>query len=101
MRVRIVTLALEGAAANWIVTLHNADAPELWNFNCFMTALWHRFEDPHPDQKARDRIKTIKQGRQLVAEYTKEFSDLVCHMDWRRPKVTASALFREKKDGSL
>lgn len=28
-RVRVVTLALEGAAARWMVTLHNADALEL------------------------------------------------------------------------
>lgn len=31
-KVRVVTLALEGAAARWMVTLHNANTPELQNF---------------------------------------------------------------------
>lgn len=39
-------MALEGAAAEWMVTLHDADAPELWHFNHVMAALRRRFEDP-------------------------------------------------------
>lgn len=56
-RIRVVTLAMEGAAAHWMVTLHNVNAPELWNFNHFMMALRQRFEDPLADQKTRDHIK--------------------------------------------
>ncbi|XP_060541565.1 zinc finger protein 213-like [Pantherophis guttatus] len=81
-RVRVVTLALEGAAARWMVTLHNANAPELWNFDHFMTALRRRFEDPLADRKARDRIKVVRQGRRPVAEYTEEFWDLACRVHW-------------------
>lgn len=56
--VRIVTMALEGTAACWMVTLHNADALNLWNFNHFMATLrW--FEDSLADQKARYCIKTV------------------------------------------
>lgn len=45
--------------------------------------LHDRFEDPLADCKARDRIKTMRQGHQAVAEYTKEFCDLVCRLnDW-------------------
>lgn len=51
-RVRIVTLALEGAAACWMVTLHNSDAPELRKFNRFMLALRQHFEDHLANQKA-------------------------------------------------
>lgn len=40
---RIVTMALEGAAAQWMVTLHNANAPKLHNINHFMVALRRRF----------------------------------------------------------
>lgn len=31
-KMRVVTLALEGTTVNWMVTLHNDDAPELCNF---------------------------------------------------------------------
>lgn len=34
-----VTMALEGTAANWMVTLHNDNALELDNFDHFMAAL--------------------------------------------------------------
>lgn len=49
-RVRIVTLALEGGIARWMVTLHNVNALELRNFNRFMTALIWQFEDPLTDR---------------------------------------------------
>lgn len=61
VRVRVITLALEGAAT-WMVTLHNTDVPELQNFNHFMKALRSRFKDCRANQKARDCIKIIKQG---------------------------------------
>lgn len=56
-QVRVVTMALEGAAACWMVTLNNADAPELRNFKQFMAALRQRFKDPLADQKARGASK--------------------------------------------
>lgn len=46
---RIVTLALEGATAHWMVTLHNANSLELQNFSQFMMALRWRFENPLAD----------------------------------------------------
>lgn len=38
-KIRVINLALEGAETRWMVILHNYNAPELWNFNWFMTAL--------------------------------------------------------------
>lgn len=67
-KVRSVTLALEGATAHWMVTVHNANAPELRNFNQFITVLCQWFEDPLADCKARDCIKTVCQGCRVVAE---------------------------------
>lgn len=78
----MVSLALEGAAARWMITLHNANAPELRNLNCFMTVLRWQFKDLVADQKARGCIRTIRQERRLAAEYTKEFWDLACCLDW-------------------
>lgn len=47
-----------------------------------MTVLRHRFEDRLAAGKARDQINTVKQGHHLVAEYTEEFQDLACHLNW-------------------
>lgn len=47
-----------------MVALHNDDALELHNFNCFMIAIQKSFEDPIADCKARTRMKTISQGWQ-------------------------------------
>lgn len=64
VKVRIVTMALEGEAAEWMVTLQKNDAAEPCNFNRFMAALRKCFKDPPlTDQKARMRIKSIRQGR--------------------------------------
>lgn len=57
-----MTLALK-EAAEWVVTLHKANASELSNFNQSVGALWKRSEDLLADRKARTRIKTITQGR--------------------------------------
>lgn len=45
-KVKCVTMTLEEATARWMVTLHNDNAPELRNFNHFMTALRKHFKDP-------------------------------------------------------
>lgn len=80
-RVRLITLDLEGAVARWMVTLHNTDAPEFWNFNRFMTALGCHFEHSLADRKARDRIKMVRQECRSVAKYTEEFRDLACRLN--------------------
>lgn len=82
----------EGATARWMVTLHNANSLEFRNFNQFMTA--PRFEDPLADYKARDRIKTVWQGCQLVTDYTKEFPDLACLLDW--PEDILMSYFKDE-----
>lgn len=38
-KMRSATLALEGATARWMETLHNANAMDMRNFDFFMTAL--------------------------------------------------------------
>lgn len=80
-KVRCITLALEGAAARWMATLHSVNTPELRNFDNFMTVLHHQFEDPPADQKARGHIKIIREGCRAVAEYTNEFRGLACYLD--------------------
>lgn len=61
-RIHIVQPTLDGIAADWVVDLYDTDAPELQNFNQFMFSLRGRFKDPLADRKARERIKTVKQG---------------------------------------
>lgn len=77
-KVTYVILALEGAATRRVVTFHNMNNPELRNFIHFMNVLHCWFEDPFADQKARDHIKTMRQGHRAMAEYAKEVRDLVC-----------------------
>lgn len=60
---RIVTTALKGEAAEWMVALYDNDMAELCKSDRFMTVLRKPFEDPLADQKARLRIKTIRQDR--------------------------------------
>lgn len=63
-----------------MVALHNDDASELHNFNCFIMLLCRKFEDPLGDHKAQTQIKAIRQGRQSVAIYTKQVLELVCRL---------------------
>lgn len=48
-QVPVNTLDLEGAAARWMVNLHSTNAPELRNFNQFMTALRHPLLNAKPE----------------------------------------------------
>lgn len=59
---RSLLKVLEGTVARWMVTLHNANAPELRNFNIFMMALRQRFEDLLADCRGRNHIKIMQQG---------------------------------------
>lgn len=94
-QVRGVTNALEGAAATWMVVLHNNDSPLLKNYNQFMAALRRRFEDHLAERKARIRMKGIQQGRRSVADYVQEFRELTPYMTgW-----SEAALLENFKDG--
>lgn len=65
-----------------MVTLHNANAPELQKFHWFMMALHRHFEEPLADLKVHNPIRIMKQGCRLVAEYIEEFRDFTCPRDW-------------------
>lgn len=56
-----------------MVSLHNDDAPQLWNYGHFMAALLQWFEDPLVEHKAWTQMKTITQGQPLMATYPQEF----------------------------
>lgn len=53
-----VILALERAAVEWMVALHNKDAPD----------------------SAKIRMKTINQGERSMVAYRQEFCSLVCRL---------------------
>lgn len=82
-RVCYVTRALEGEAADWVMTLRDNDAEELHNFSFFMMALRQWFKDPLADWRARTRIRTIKQRRHSIVAYIQEFQGLASwFIDW-------------------
>lgn len=80
-QIHIVKPVLDGTAVDWVVDLHDANTPELQNFNQFMAALRCHFEDPLADHKAQEQIKTIWQSRQAVVEYTQEFQALASKLN--------------------
>ncbi|XP_058033410.1 protein-tyrosine kinase 6 isoform X1 [Ahaetulla prasina] len=93
-RVRCVTRALEGVAADWMAVLHSENSPLLGNYDQFMAALRTRFEDPLAGPRARRRMKSIHQGRRSVAEYTQEFRELVPYMrGW--PEVDLLEIYKD------
>lgn len=75
-----------------MVTLHNANALELRNFDCFMTMLHHQFEDSLADQKARDHIKTVRQGCRAIAEYIE--NSMIWHVDSTGQKTSLPAVLK-------
>lgn len=44
--VHIIAINLDESTSEWLVSLHDDDAPELVNLNAFMQALWEQFKDP-------------------------------------------------------
>ncbi|XP_058041525.1 receptor activity-modifying protein 1 isoform X1 [Ahaetulla prasina] len=99
-QVRAVTQNLTGRAAAWFVSLYSGHSPSLQNYEHFMTALRRRFEDPLAEQKAKSRMKTIRQGRRPVADYSQEFSDLVPLMrGWS--EVTLVDIYKDGLNGDL
>lgn len=85
-KVRCVTMALEGDAADWMVTLHN-NTPKLKHYDQFMMVPCRQLDNPRAECKGRTRMKTINQWWRSVAEYTQEFNELVCHMTGWPPEV--------------
>lgn len=60
----------------------------------FMMALRQWFKDPLADQRARTRIRTIKQRRHFIAAYIQEFQGLASQLiDW--PQEMLIEYFRE------
>ncbi|XP_058041925.1 uncharacterized protein LOC131199783 [Ahaetulla prasina] len=99
-QVRAVTHNLTGRAAAWLVSLYTNHSPLLQNYEHFITALRRRFEDPLAEQKAKGRMKTIRQGRRPVADYSQEFSDLVPLMrGWS--EVTLVDIYKDGLNGDL
>lgn len=67
----------------WLVSLHDEDAPELIDLNTFMQALQKHFKYPLAARHAETRVFALKQGKQLVTEYIQDFHQLISHLgDW-------------------
>lgn len=91
-----------------MVTFHNTNGPELWNFEPFMMALHLRFKDPLVDHRVlglsllnlfNKLIKTLRQGRWPVAEYTDVFCDWACCVDW--PEDILVSCFKDEVNNDL
>uniref|UniRef100_A0ACB8ECN9 Uncharacterized protein n=1 Tax=Sphaerodactylus townsendi TaxID=933632 RepID=A0ACB8ECN9_9SAUR len=82
-QVHEVGALLEGAAAGWYVGLYKGRAPELRSFPHFMLALRQQFEDPFKEEKARARLRQIRQGSRSMSVYISEFHQLAgVVQDW-------------------
>lgn len=54
--VHVVTSNLEGEASQWVIQLHNEDAPELGNIDAFLQELRIRFKDDSQNLQAEVEI---------------------------------------------
>lgn len=82
-----------------MVTLHNANTPELRNFNRFMTVLCHRFEGPLVGRKVRECKKTIWQCHTVMAEYIEDFYNLAYRLNW--PEDILISCFKDGLNNDL
>lgn len=62
----VISVNLEGEAAEWLVSLYGEAAPERYGVDAFMQELWNRFEDPTKARKTDERVWMIKQVKRLV-----------------------------------
>lgn len=71
--VDVIAANLEGEASEWLNSLHNEQAPELWNLNLFIWGLRTRFENEPIALQAEKDIHEVKQAGRPVKEYVREF----------------------------
>ena len=60
---------LERDAADWYVGLFDYEAPELLNYDAFITALCNQFEDPLVGTMARKQLQRLQHGEKTVSGY--------------------------------
>lgn len=56
----VISVNLEGEAAEWLVSPYDEAALELYDVDAFMQELRNRFEDPAEARKANTRVWMIK-----------------------------------------
>ncbi|KAL8165877.1 UNVERIFIED_CONTAM: hypothetical protein K2H54_056129 [Gekko kuhli] len=73
--VDFISTRLRGITSSWYVQLHDLNAGELVDVDvdAFMWALRERFEDRAAAEKAEAFLRTFRQGRLSVREYSMEF----------------------------
>lgn len=65
-RIAAVGGRLREGAAEWFMQLHDANTPELKNFEGFMNALRKRFGDPLEKLRAKTALQQLRQGNKHV-----------------------------------
>lgn len=68
---------LEGEAAEWVMGLHDKEAPKLGDCDAFLGELRNCFGDNTQVKLAEFEICAIRQGSRPVTEYIREFQRLV------------------------
>lgn len=69
----VVTAALEGEAAEWVVDLYTEHAQEFGDADLFLESLRDHFKDVTQAQLVEGEILALKKRGRLVADYVQEF----------------------------
>ncbi|KAK9401987.1 hypothetical protein NXF25_010343 [Crotalus adamanteus] len=78
--VNVITSNLKRNAAGWLVSLHDKGALDMQDLDAFMQALQDSSKDPTAAWHAETCMRTLWQGKWLVAEYIQDFRSLVAHL---------------------
>ncbi|KAH0628248.1 hypothetical protein JD844_009143 [Phrynosoma platyrhinos] len=77
--VQCVSEYLKGKMTKWLVHLYDEEAPALNNLQPFLASLRTLFKDWFQQGKAHNHLMTLKQGTELITQYTKEFWQLAAN----------------------
>ncbi|KAL8181929.1 UNVERIFIED_CONTAM: hypothetical protein K2H54_034894 [Gekko kuhli] len=61
-RMDYIALKLQDGVADWYISLHNMQGPELYKVDEFMWALHEQYKDPMESEKAHNDLHALKQG---------------------------------------
>ncbi|OMJ12323.1 Retrotransposon-derived protein PEG10 [Smittium culicis] len=93
-KVGLIFSLLTGDALRWASPLLENNNPAMHHHSQFMKEFSKVFDDPQREKTANDAIRSLRQGKEPVANYASEFRRLAMDLDWNE-----SALVSQFEEG--